>query len=162
MRQLFASGDQSIGASASASVLSMNIEGWFPLGLTGLISLLSKNLLHHHRWKASVLWHLAFFIVQLAFAVAKLLSPWGLEASPSAGKQRCNKKEILQVRVSNNLWASALFKGHFLHWLMRAFGSESPFTSFVASGKFLNPSESRVPHLQKGIGIDRYTLLYLK
>ena len=35
---LFASGGQSIGASASASVLSMNIQGWFPLGLTGLES----------------------------------------------------------------------------------------------------------------------------
>ena len=34
---LFASGGQSIGASASASVLLMNIQGWFPLGLTGLI-----------------------------------------------------------------------------------------------------------------------------
>jgi len=41
---LFASGDQSIGASASASVLPMNIQGWFPLGLTGLISLQSKGL----------------------------------------------------------------------------------------------------------------------
>ena len=44
MSQLFASGDQSTGASASASVLSMNIQGWFPLGLTGLISLQSKGL----------------------------------------------------------------------------------------------------------------------
>ena len=35
---------QSIGASASASVLSMNIQGWFPLGLTGWISLQSKGL----------------------------------------------------------------------------------------------------------------------
>ena len=44
MSQLFTSGGQSIGASASASVLPMNIQGWFPLGLTGLISLLSKGL----------------------------------------------------------------------------------------------------------------------
>ena len=44
MSQLFASGDQSIGASASASVLPVNIQGLFPLGLTGLISLLSKGL----------------------------------------------------------------------------------------------------------------------
>ena len=42
--QFFASGNQSIGASASASVLPMNIQGWFPLGLTGLISLQSKEL----------------------------------------------------------------------------------------------------------------------
>ena len=44
MTQLFASGGQSIGASASASFLSMNIQSWFPLGLTSLISLLSKGL----------------------------------------------------------------------------------------------------------------------
>ena len=44
MSQLSASGGQRIGASASASVLPMNIQGWFPLGLTGLISLQSKGL----------------------------------------------------------------------------------------------------------------------
>ena len=41
---LFASGGKRIGASGSASVLPMNIQGWFPLELTGLISLLSKGL----------------------------------------------------------------------------------------------------------------------
>ena len=41
---LFSSGGQNIGASASASVLPMNIQDWFPLGLTGLISFLSKGL----------------------------------------------------------------------------------------------------------------------
>ena len=48
---LSASDGQSIGASGLASVLPMNIQGWFPLGLTGLISLLSKglkSLLQHH------------------------------------------------------------------------------------------------------------------
>ena len=44
MNQLFASGSQSIGASTLASVLRMNIQGWFPSGLTGLISLQSKRL----------------------------------------------------------------------------------------------------------------------
>ena len=44
MSGLFASGGQSIGTSASAPVLPMNIQGWFPLGWTGLISLLSKGL----------------------------------------------------------------------------------------------------------------------
>ena len=44
MSWFFASGGQSIGASASASALPMNIQGWFPLGLTGLISLKSKGL----------------------------------------------------------------------------------------------------------------------
>ena len=42
--QLLACGGQSTGASASASVVAMNIQAWFPLGLTGLISLLSKWL----------------------------------------------------------------------------------------------------------------------
>ena len=44
MSQSFASGGQNIGVSASASVLPMNIQGWFPLGWTGLNSLLSKGL----------------------------------------------------------------------------------------------------------------------
>ena len=44
MSQFFTSGGQSIGASASASVLPMNIQDWFPLGWTGWISLLSKGL----------------------------------------------------------------------------------------------------------------------
>ena len=70
MSQLFTSGDQSIGALASVSVLPVNIQGWFPLGLTGLISLLFKGLLEcllqHHNSKASILQHSAFFIVQLS------------------------------------------------------------------------------------------------
>ena len=44
MSQLFPTGGQSTGVSASASVLPMNIQDWFPLGLTGLISLQSKGL----------------------------------------------------------------------------------------------------------------------
>ena len=44
MSQLFTWGGQSIGVSASASVLPMNIQGWFPLGWTGWISLQSKGL----------------------------------------------------------------------------------------------------------------------
>ena len=44
MSQFFISGGQSIGVSASASILPMNIQDWFPLGFTGLISLQSKGL----------------------------------------------------------------------------------------------------------------------
>ena len=44
MRWLFTSDGQSIGVSASASILTMNVQGWFPLGLTGWISLQSKGL----------------------------------------------------------------------------------------------------------------------
>ena len=44
MSRSFTSGGQNIGVSASASVLPVNIQGWFPLGWTGLNSLLSKGL----------------------------------------------------------------------------------------------------------------------
>ena len=53
MSQFFTSGGQSIGVSALASVLPMNIQDWFPLGLIGLISFQSKGLspgLLHCRW----------------------------------------------------------------------------------------------------------------
>ena len=65
---LFAPGGQSIEASASASVLPMNIQGWFPLGLTGLISLLPKGLssVFCSTTEASVLQLSAFCIVQLS------------------------------------------------------------------------------------------------
>ena len=68
MSQFFTSGGQSIGVSASASVLPMNIQDLFPLGLDWLDLLAVqgtlKNLLQHHSSKASILWHSAFFMVQ--------------------------------------------------------------------------------------------------
>ena len=67
MSQLFSSGGQSIGASASASVFPVNIQGWFPLGLADLISLQSKGLwsifsttVRRH------LQHSAFFMLKLS------------------------------------------------------------------------------------------------
>ena len=69
MSQLFTSGGQSIGVSASTSVLPMNIQDWSPLQWTGWISLqvqgTLKSLLQHHILKASILWHSTLFIVQL-------------------------------------------------------------------------------------------------
>ena len=44
MSQLFISGGQTVGVSASASILPINTQGWFPLGLIGLISLQSRDL----------------------------------------------------------------------------------------------------------------------
>ena len=69
MSQFFPSSGQSIGASLSASVLPMSIQGRFPLGLTGLISLLSKGLsrvFSSTSLKASILRHSALFMVQLS------------------------------------------------------------------------------------------------
>ena len=66
MSQFFTSGGQSIGASASASVPSMNIQDWFPLGLTGLI--LQSKELSRVFLNTTVQKHQcsAFFIVQLS------------------------------------------------------------------------------------------------
>ena len=68
---LFPSGGQSIGDSASASVLPMNIRSWLPVGLTGLISLESKSLLQHHNSTASVLHRSAFFRASLIAQLVK-------------------------------------------------------------------------------------------
>ena len=68
--QLFTSGGQSIGDSASISVLPMNTQDWSPLGWTGRNSLQSKgplkSLLKHHSLKASILHHSAFIIGQIS------------------------------------------------------------------------------------------------
>ena len=62
LMRFFTSGGQSIGASASASVLPMNIQGGFPLGLTGLISLLSKGL--SRVFSSTTIWKHQFFSTQ--------------------------------------------------------------------------------------------------
>ena len=64
MSQFFTSGSQSIGALASASLLAMNIQGWFPLGLTGLVSLLSKGLSRVSPYTTG--WRHQFFDAQLS------------------------------------------------------------------------------------------------
>ena len=68
MSWLFVSGGQSIGVSASASVLSVNIQDLFPLGWTDLLAVQGtpKSLLQHNSSKASILQRSAFFIVQLS------------------------------------------------------------------------------------------------
>ena len=70
MNQFFTSAGQSIGISASASVLTMNIQDSFPLGWTSWICLLSKglfkSLLQHHSSKASILQCSASLTVQLS------------------------------------------------------------------------------------------------
>ena len=71
MSQLFASGGQSTGVSASTSVLPMNTQDWSPLEKMDWLYLLAvqqtlKSLLQHHSSEASILWCSAFFIVQLS------------------------------------------------------------------------------------------------
>ena len=65
MSQLFASGGQSIGASASAIVLPMNIQDWFPLGWTGWICLPSKGL--SRVFSSITIWKHQFFSISLLY-----------------------------------------------------------------------------------------------
>ena len=62
MSQLFPSGDQSIGASVSASILSVNIQGWFSLVWTGLISLQSQGL--SRVFSSNIILKYQFFLTQ--------------------------------------------------------------------------------------------------
>ena len=71
MSQFFASGGQSIGASASALVLSMNVQDWFPLGWTGWISLMSKGL--SRVFSSTTIWKHQFF--DSAFSIVLLSHP---------------------------------------------------------------------------------------
>ena len=77
MSWLFASGGQSIGASASALVFPVNIQGWFPLGLSGLISLQSKGL-----WRvfpSTIIWKHQFFGAQPSLWSTSHICTWLLE-----------------------------------------------------------------------------------
>ena len=74
---LFGSGGQSIGASASASVLPMNIQGWFPLGLIGLISLPSKGL--SRVCSSTTVQQNQFFGIQLSLWSNSHIYTWLLE-----------------------------------------------------------------------------------
>ena len=77
MSYLFASGGQSIGASASASVLPMNIQNWFPLGLTGLISLQSKRF--SRAFSCTTIQKHQFFGVQLSLWSDSFIHTWLLK-----------------------------------------------------------------------------------
>ena len=77
MSQFFTSGDQSFRALASASVLPVNIQGWFPLGLTGLIPLPSKGL--STVFSNSTVWKHQFFGTQPSLWSSSGICKWLLE-----------------------------------------------------------------------------------
>ena len=77
MSQFFASGGQSIGVSASASVLPMNIQDWFSLGRTGWISLQSKGL--PRVFANTTVQKRQFFGVQLSLQSNSHIHTWLLE-----------------------------------------------------------------------------------
>ena len=86
MSQLSASGGQCIRVSASGLVLPMYIQGWFPLKLTGLISLHSKSLLQTHSSRASVLRCSAFFMFQLSHPYVTTVKSIALLHGPLSAK----------------------------------------------------------------------------
>ena len=75
--RLFESGSQSIGASVSASVLPMNIQGWFPLGLTNWIPLLSKRF--SRVFFSTTVWKHQFFGTQPSLWSNSHICTWLLE-----------------------------------------------------------------------------------
>ena len=116
MSQFFASGSQRIGVSASASVLLMNIQGWFPLGWIDWISLLSKGLsrvLQNHSSKASVLQYSSFFMVYLSCpylstrkTYVKLILFINNDSQETLGSLRCLNKYSESIWNWWSLWKS--------------------------------------------------------
>ena len=86
MTQFFVSGGQGIGASASASLLPMNIQGWFPLGLTGLNSLLSSSVQFSHSVMSSSLWPHGWAGKESA------CNAWDLGSIPGLGRSAGERK----------------------------------------------------------------------
>ena len=100
--QLFSSGGQSIGASASASVILMNIQGWYPLGWTDWISLLSKGLPRvfssTKALKRQFFGAQAFFMVQLShpyMTTGKIK----VNLEVNQGKLEVVKQEMVRVNI---------------------------------------------------------------
>ena len=92
MSGLFASGGQSISASASASVLPMNIQGWFPLGLTVLISLQSKGLLRV--FSSTTTWKHQFFSAQPSLWFNSHIRTWLLENHSFDDMDLCQQSDV--------------------------------------------------------------------
>ena len=91
MSQLFASGGQSIGPSTSISVLPMNIQSWFPLGLTGLISLVSKGL--SRVFSSTTIWNHQFFSAQPSLWSSSHPHAWLLENHSSDCTDLCQNHQ---------------------------------------------------------------------
>ena len=90
MSQLFASGGQSIGASALVSVIPVNIQDWFPYRMDWFellaVQVILKNFLQHHNSKASIFQCSAFFMVQLSHPYMTTGKPIALTTWTFVGK----------------------------------------------------------------------------
>ena len=100
MSQFFTSSGQSIGASASASVLPKNIQDWFSLGWTGLISLLFKG--HSRVFSNTTVQKHQFFSAQLSLWSDSQIHTWLLE-------KPCLIWSYFYLLASRHLWGHELF-----------------------------------------------------
>ena len=89
MSLLITSGGQSIGATTSAFILPVTIQRSFGIDWFDLLSVQGtlKSLLQHHSSKASILWHSAFFIVQLSH-------PLGFPCGSAGKESACNEGDL--------------------------------------------------------------------
>ena len=115
MSQLFASGGQSIGVSASTSVLPKNTQDWSALEWTWLnllaVQRTLKSLLQHHSSEASILWCSAFIIVQLSHPYMTTGKTINLTIQIFVDKVYTNQKWslILTIDTYTSVFMTALF-----------------------------------------------------
>ena len=104
MSWLFTSDGQGIGASASASVLPMNIQGWFPLGLSGLITLKSKGL--SRVFSNTTMWEHQFFGIQSSSYSNSHIHTWLLEKKHSFNyTDLCQQNDVSAYNGRNIIWS---------------------------------------------------------
>ena len=105
MSQFFTLGGQSIGVSASASVLPMNTQDWFPLGLTGLISLQSKAL--SRVFSNTTVQNHQFFGAQLSLQSSSHIHTWLLDSPIPKRMKFChlqNWTKLENIMLSEINW----------------------------------------------------------
>ena len=136
MSQLFASGGQNIGVSASTSVLPMNTQDWIsfrmdwldPLAVQGTL----KSLPQHHSSKAAIFWLSAFFIVQLSHPYMTTGKIIALTRCTFVGKQMFLVFNMLSMLVIAFLPRS---KRLLISWLQAPSHSDPAITTNVQPGE---------------------------
>ena len=105
VNQLFTPGSQSTGDPASVSVIPMNSQGWFPLGLTGLMSLLSKGF--SRIFSKTTIWKDQFFGAQPSLWSNSYIRTWLLEKTIALTIQAFVGKVmslLLQLFIFEDQW----------------------------------------------------------
>ena len=154
--QFFTSGGQSIGISASASVLPKNIQNWFPLGFTGLIFLLSKGL--SRVFSNTTVQKQQFFSAQLSLYSNSHIHTWLLEKACLGPKSKpfpvtytssmqikfTEESDIVSAELVSYLWMVNkwlyLVSFFYLSLLSMGFGDKLITASLIPSPLFLHSS----------------------